>query len=38
MFTRLLASIINASNHTKCESLNNQQCMTQPALIDLHPS
>ena len=28
MFIGLLTSIINASNHTKCASLNNQQCMT----------
>ena len=34
----LLASIVNASNHTKCISLINQQCMTQPALINLHPN
>ena len=38
MFIRLLTSIVNASNHTKCVSLNNQQCMTQPSLINLHPN
>ena len=27
-----------SSNHTKCVSLNNQQCMTQPTLINLHPN
>ena len=29
--------ITNASNHAKCISLNNQQCMTQPTLINLNP-
>ena len=38
MFICLLASIVNASNHTKCISLNNEQCMIQPALINLHPN
>ena len=38
MFFRLLTSIVNASNHTKCVSLNNQQCMTQPNLINLLPN
>ena len=33
----LLASTVNASNHTKCISLNNQQCMIQPTLINLYP-
>ena len=28
MFMGLLTIIVNASNHTKCVSLNNQQCMT----------
>ena len=35
-FAVLLTSIVNASNHTKCVFLNNQQCMTQPTLINLH--
>ena len=35
---RLLISIVNASNHTKCLSLSNQNCMTQPILISLHPN
>ena len=34
----LLISIVNASNHTKCVSLSNQKCMTQPNLINLHPN
>ena len=38
MFIGLLASIVNASNHAKCVSLNNQQCLTQPTLINLHPN
>ena len=38
MFMGLLVSIINASNHTKCKSLSNQKCMTQPTLINLHPN
>ena len=37
MFTGLLTSIVNASDQTKCVSLNNQKCMTQPTLINLHP-
>ena len=32
MFIGLLTYVANASNHTKCVSLNNQQCMSQ----DLH--
>ena len=35
-FTVLLNSVVNASNHTKCVSLSNQKCMTQPTLINLH--
>ena len=38
MFTGLLTSIVNESNHTKCVSLKNQKCMIQPALINLHPN
>ena len=37
MFMRLLISIVNASNHTKCVSWSNQKCMIQPILINLHP-
>ena len=37
MFIVLLASIVNASNHTKCMSLNNQKCIIQRTLIHLHP-
>ena len=35
-FIRLLTSLVNASNYTKCISLNNQQCMIQPTLIKLN--
>ena len=38
MFIGLLTGIVNASNNTKCVSLNNQKCMTQPTLINLHPN
>ena len=38
MFSLLLTSIVNASIHSKCVSLNNQQYMTQPTLINLHPN
>ena len=34
----LLISIVNVSNHTKCVSLRNQKCMTEPILIHLHPN
>ena len=36
IFIGLLTGIVSASNHTKCVSLNNQICMTQPTLVDLH--
>ena len=38
IFIRLLAGIVSESNHTKCVSLSNQKCMTQPTLINLHPN
>ena len=37
MFNGLLASIINASNHTKRIFLKNQQCKIQPTLFNLNP-
>ena len=37
IYIELSTSIINGSNHTKCVYLNNQQCMNQSTLIDLHP-
>ena len=33
IFIGLLTSIVNASNHTKCVSLNNQQCIIQPVWL-----
>ena len=38
MFVRLLTGLVNGSNHTKCVSLSNQKCMTQPTLINLNPN
>ena len=32
-----MASIVNASNHAKCISLNNQPCIARPTLINLNP-
>ena len=37
IFIGLLTDIVSASNHTKCMSLNNQKCMTQPTFINSHP-
>ena len=39
MFTALLASIGNASNHTKCIPLNNQQSINQPSFfVNVYPN
>ena len=38
MIIRLLADLVNASNHTKCVSLRNKKCTTQPTIINLHPN
>ena len=38
IFVGLLTSAVSASNQTKCVSLSNQKCMTQPTLINLHPN
>ena len=38
MFFVLLTSIVNVFNHRKCIFLYNQEYMTQPTLINLHPS
>ena len=38
IFIVLLYKIVNGSNHTKCMLLSNQKCMTQPSLINLHPT
>ena len=37
-FSRSLAGIVNASDRVKFMSLNNQQYMTQPTLINLYPN
>ena len=34
----LLTTIVNASNHTICVSLNSQKIMTEPTLINLYPN
>ena len=34
LFIGVLIDIVSASNHTKCLSLSNQKCMTQPTLIN----
>ena len=38
MFIVLFASVVNASNYTKCMSLTNCKCEIQPNLINLHPN
>ena len=37
IFIGLWTGIVSTSNHTKCVSINNQKCMIQPTLINLHP-
>ena len=37
-FIVLLASIVNASTHTKCVSLSSQKFEIQPALINFYPN
>ena len=37
IFIELLTGLVKGSNYTKCVSLSNQKCMTQPTLINLHP-
>ena len=32
-FIGLLTGVLNAFNHTKCVSLDNEQCTTQPTLV-----
>ena len=36
MFIGLLTSLVSAFSHTKCVSLNNQKCMTQPTFIQMN--
>ena len=38
IFIGLLTGLVNAYNHTKSVSLGNQKCMTQPTLINIHPT
>ena len=38
IFIGLLTSIVNASNNPNCMSLSNQNCITQPTFINLHPN
>ena len=33
-----MIGLVNGSDHTKCVSLSNQKCMTQPTLINFHPN
>ena len=37
MFNGISFIILNASNHTKCVSLNDQQYMTQPTFFNCYP-
>ena len=36
-FSKALSSNSNTPEHVKCIFLNNQQCMTQPTLINFYP-
>ena len=36
IFIGLLNGLLNGSNHTKCISLSNEKCQTQPTFINLH--
>ena len=38
IFIGLLTGLVNGSNHTKCVSFSNLNCMTQSTLINLHPN
>ena len=38
MFTGLLTSIVNASNHAECTSLRNQKCLVHSSLVNLYPN
>ena len=38
MLIVLLASIVNATTHTKCALLSNQKCEIQANLINLNPN
>ena len=36
IFVGLLTDLVNGCNRTKCVSLSNQKCMTQPTLVNSH--
>ena len=36
IFVGSLTGLVSGSYHTKCVSLSNQKCMTQPTLNSLH--
>ena len=36
IFIELLTCVVNGSNHTKCVSLSNLKCITEPTHIILH--
>ena len=36
IFIGLLTDLVNERNYTKCMSLSNQKCMTQPTFINLY--
>ena len=38
LFIGLVTGLVDVSNHTKCISLTNQKCTTQPTTINLHPN
>ena len=38
IFTVVLFSIVNLSNHAKCVSLINEKYMVQPSLFNLYPN
>ena len=38
MIIGLLTGLVKPSYHTKCMSLSNHECLTQPTLINLLPN
>ena len=36
-FSKSLSRIVNTPDRVKSVSINNQKCMTEPTLTDLHP-
>ena len=37
-FNKFLLSVGNTPDHVKCTSLSNQQFLTEPTIINLHPN